>query len=48
MMNNYRVKYLHNGEWVRSGLMSKHDAEAIATHLLMSYDNVEVYEDDNY
>lgn len=47
-MMHYRVKYLDNGEWVRSGLMTRANAEKIAKQLLMSYENVEVYEDDNY
>jgi hypothetical protein len=49
---NYRVKYWrwinnHYGEWCRTGLMKKHEAELIKKHLEISHEQVEVYKDDD-
>lgn len=48
----YRVKYWrwineYAGEWCRTGLMKKHEAELIKKHLEISHEQVEVYKDDD-
>lgn len=47
----YRVKYWtmindYHGEWQRTGLMTKDNAETIAEYLRESHEMVEVYEDE--
>lgn len=48
----YRVKYWRwineeAGEWCRTGLMKKHEAELIKKHLEITHEQVEVYKDDD-
>lgn len=48
----YRVKYWvwineYYGEWHRTGLMSKKEADKMKQHLAMSHEQVEVYLDED-
>lgn len=49
---NYRVKYWRwineqAGEWYRTGLMTKENAEKVAESFRQSHEQVEVYFDDD-
>ena len=49
---NYRVKYWRwineqAGEWYRTGLMTKENAEKVAESFRQSHEQVEVYYDDD-
>ena len=49
---HWRIKYWqwvndYYGEWVRTGLMSKGNAENLAEHLKQYHELVEIYYDDD-